>query len=299
MSPLNHPESNDDGIVIETPIVGFMGPPGNGKSVAINTVEFEGNREQLGQTLGFDRALQVGVARKSTSRAGRGADDRFKKSGLPEEAFDDPNMIGVYRLSNNNSLYGYHTDDLRAAEGTDLLIAEPSLHHIAELKQRIRGNFHVVFFASDRTYRNARLNGRGTEDAVEVKKRILEGDAQMIMASLLGADMARGVEDLTDADMVALFNAVRNAQDDGELARATAELDAYLATYVGGDAAAAKKYSASTAKLYTEDVRHVAPGMTRSIDHVITFDDSYITKDPMREGKFRKEILEQVVGILS
>lgn len=296
MSP--ETSSVEEMISIDTPIVGFMGPPGNGKSVAINTVEFADNREELGQKLELGRPLQVGVARKSTSRGGRGADDRFKKSGLPEAAFDDPNMIGVYRLSNNNALYGYHTDDLQAPEGTDLLIAEPSLHHIAELKDRIAGKLHVVFFASDRAYRDARLNGRGTEDPVEVKKRILEGDAQMIMADMLGADMARGVEALTDPDMVALFNAVRNAKDDAELKTATDELDRYLAAYVGGDQAAAKKYSAPTAKLYAGDVRHVAADGQPSIDHVITFDPSYITKDPMREGKFRTEILKQVEGVL-
>lgn len=294
---INTPHSSGDEIVIDTPIVGFMGPPGNGKSVAINTVEDAGNRAELGERLGLGRALQVGVARKSTSRGGRGADDRFKKSGLPEEAFNDPKMIGVYRLSNNNALYGYHTDDLRAPEGTDLLIAEPSLHHIAELKDRIRGRFHVVFFASDRAYRDARLNGRGTEDPVEVKKRILEGDAQMIMANMLGAEMGRTVEELTDPDMVALFAAVRSAKDDAEYARATAALEKYLAAYVGASESTAK-YAASTAKLYAGDTKHLGLGAEKSIDHVITFDPSYITSNPMKEGKFRKEILEQVEGAL-
>ncbi len=295
---MSHLERSDDDIVINTPIVGFMGPPGNGKSVAINTVEYADNRVEMGERLNLGRPLNVGVARKSTSRGGRGADDRFKISGLPESAFDDPNMIGVYRLSNNNALYGYHANDLRASEGTDLLIAEPSLHHITELKDRIRGRFHVVFFASDRAYRDARLNGRGTEDPVEVKKRILEGDAQMIMANMLGAHMARGVEELTDPDMVALFAAVRSAKDDAARAQAEAELKTYLAAYVGGDAATTEKYATSTAKLYAGDVAHLEVGADKSIDHVITFDPSYITKNPMQEGKFRKEILEQVEGVL-
>ncbi len=285
-------------IVIETPILGIMGPPGNGKSVAINIVEDVGNRAEVGEQLGLGRPLNVGVARKSTTRPNRGADDRFKKSGLPAEAFDDPRMIGKYVLSNNGAQYGYHADDLRAPEGTDMLVGEPSLHHIRELSERIDGELYSLFLASDRDYRFARLGGRGTEDPIEVKKRVLEGDAQTILVDMLGADLVASPEDLTDAEMVALFYAVRDAKDADELQRAVTALEQYLAGFAGVTGESAKKYAAPTAKLYAEDIRHVGSGES-PVDHIIVLDDTFLSKEPIRDGKYREKVLEQVRGLFS
>ncbi|MBP9751062.1 MAG: hypothetical protein KBC95_04430 [Candidatus Peribacteraceae bacterium] len=287
-----------DQIVIDTPILGIMGPPGNGKSVAINIVEDASNRTEIGDALGLGRPLNVGVARKSTTRPNRGADDRFKKSGLPNEAFDDPLMIGKYVLSNNGALYGYHADDLQAPEGTDVMVGEPSLHHIRELKDRISGQLHNVFLASDRDYRFARLGGRGTEDPVEVRKRVLEGDAQTILVDMLGADLNASPEDLTDPEMVVLFRAVRNANDADELQRAVTALEKYLAGFAGVTGEAAKKYAMPTAKLYAEDIRHVGAGEA-PVDHIIVLDDTFLSKEPIRSGKYRDQVLDQVRGLFN
>ncbi len=270
-------------------VLGFMGPPGTGKTVAMEIVEHEPNRQAVGQTLGLGRALNVGVARKSTSRPSRGADDRLKESGVAVEEFDKPEMIGVYTLSNNGAKYAYRASALQA-DGVDVLIAEPSLHHIEDVKNYLGGRLFTIFLAASRAYRLARLSGRGTEDPVEVRKRVLEGDAQIIIASMLGAEMSQGADALTDATMLEIFKKIHATTDDATVT----ELAQYLSAYAGGDADAAKKYGDSTAKLFAEDIRHVHGGK-KAIEHVITLDDSYLSKDPKNEGKYREEILAQLV----
>lgn len=274
--------------VKEPLVLGFMGPPGTGKTVAMEIVEHEANRKAVGDTLGLGRLLNVGVARKSTSRPSRGADDRLKESGVDEAEFDKPEMIGVYTLSNNGAKYAYRESALRA-EGVDVLIAEPSLHHIEAVKLHLGGRLFTIFLAASREYRLARLSGRGTEDPVEVRKRVLEGDAQIIIASMLGAEMSQGADVLTDSLMVEIFTKIQDSDDD----LAVGQLSQYLADYAGGDAEAAKKYGDTTAKLFAHDIRHVHGGQ-KAIEHVITLDDSYLSKDPKNEGKYREEILAQL-----
>lgn len=293
---MNSPSNDHD--EQESIVFGIIGAPGIGKSVAMRIVEDEENRKAVGVDLGRG-PIKVGVARKTTTRPNRGADDRMKESGVPAEEFANGEMIGVYTLSNNGAQYGYRASELNQT-GYDLLIAEPSLHHLTEVEEYLGDRLSTMMLVASRQYRLDRLGGRGTEDMAEVRRRVLEGDAQIIMANILGAPMEKSVEELTDPKMVELFLNIRSAADMDEAAPHIAALRQYLMDYVGeADAEKAAKYADTTSKSFAEEVRHlhVKEG-EEYISNVVTVDDSFLSEDPIRDGKFRAAILDIVGDVL-
>jgi len=290
----DYDQSNEE---ISSKVIGFMGPPGIGKSVAMNIVEHEPNRVAIGEMANLGRPLTVGVARKSTTRASR-TEDRMKESGLKvgtgEGEFNPDTMVGVYTLSNNGAMYGYRPEELNK-QGVDVLIAEPSLHHLTEMKEFLQDRLETTLLVATRDYRLARLGGRGTEDMAEVRRRVIEGDSQIIMAEILGAPLGKSASELTDARMTELFMEIRNAAE-GEVAGIVAKLEQYLIDYVQDpDAEGAASYAKKSAANFAEEVRHLAPKQGQSyIENVVTVDDSFLSSDVLNEGKFREAILEIV-----
>ena len=295
-APSNHEE--------ESIVFGFMGPPGIGKTVAMNIVEDEANRAELGKRLGIEGPVTVDVVRKSTTRDNRGKDDRLKESGLAVGTepgqFNPDTMIGVYTLSNNGAMYGYRPEELNKKTAR-ILIAEPSLHHLTEIEEYLGDRLTTTFLAATRQYRLDRLGGRGTEDPAEVRRRALEGDSQIIMANILNAPLGKPVEELTDAKMVELFMDIRTAEEGADLENAIAALRQYLHDYVQEqDEAKAAKYDAATAKSMAEELRHlhVKEGV-QYIANVITVDESFLSDNPIVSGKFRDAMLKIVEDALS
>ncbi len=280
-------------------VLGFMGPPGIGKTVAMNIIEDHKNRILVTENLGWDRTLEVGVARKSTTRENRGADDRLKESNLSDQEFDAGNMIGEYTLSNNGKRYGYRESELNKP-GADLLIAEPSLHHLEAINAYLRDRLQIVLLASSRQYRMDRLGGRGTENQAEVRRRVLEGDAQLIIAEMLKAPLKHTAMEWTDSTMVKIFTDIRDANsiDDARLHIDT--LAEYLADFAKDpDQVTGKKLADKAAQSFAEEIHHLphANGHTL-IDHVLEVDESYLSRDPLRRGKYRYKLLQTVGDIL-
>lgn len=295
---MNAPAYNHD----EAPVLGFMGPPGIGKTVAMNVVRDEANRAAIGHILGRDGPITVGVVKKSTTRASR-TEDEMKESGLAEgtgpNEFDENTMVGVYTLSNNGAKYGYRPEQLNQSEA-DLYIAEPSLHHLTDIKDFLGDRLTTTFLAATRQYRLDRLGGRGTEDMAEVRRRVIEGDAQIIMANILGAPLGKSVEELTDQAMVDLFLEIRSAESEEAAAPAIEKLRQYLIAYVQEpDGEKAAKYGEGTSKNFAEEVRHLhaKPGH-QYIEKVVTVDESFLVPNPLKEGRFREAMLAIVGDIL-
>jgi hypothetical protein len=298
---MNTPPSHDE--TPESQVFGVIGPPGIGKTVAMNIVRDEANRLELGNRLNLGRPITVGVARKSTTRASR-TEDEMKESGLEVGTgpgqFDPDTMIGVYTLSNNGAMYGYRPEELNK-DTADLLIAEPSLHHLTEIEEYLGDRLTTTFLAATRQYRLDRLGGRGTEDPAEVRRRVIEGDSQIIMADVLRAPLGMSVEDLTDPAMVEIFRNLRSAESEEATAAGIEALEQYLLAYVQEpDAEKAAKYATTTAKNFAEEVRHlhVKDGVTY-IANVVTVDESYLSKNPLQDGKFREAILAIVGDVLA
>ncbi len=277
-------------------VFGFMGAPGTGKTAAMNVVEAPENLQEIAARLGKD-SLTVDVAKKATSRENRGADDRFKISGMPRENFENnPEMIGRYILTNNGAYYAYPKSEFE--KDADILVAEPSIHHLDAVKAHLGDRLVTIMLVASRAYREARMTERGTEEMSQVLKRLVEGDAQTWLVNKLGGGNLVKVEELIDADLNAIFNRMYEAKDDAAAVTALQqEFTDWLANHVMGGAEAddaTKKFAADAAKEYTHLVTSLTPVSGKIVEMMMVLDDSYLSSNFIKEGKFREEILNTV-----
>lgn len=166
-------------------IFGFMWAPGLGKTVAMNIAEHPENLKALKETLWMENDLTVDVVKKDTSRPNRWADDRLKNSWIPEQNFIDnkDKYVWEYTLTNNNAKYAYHVDELN--KKADILVAEPSIHHLSAMKAYLQDRLVIILIAADTEYRKIRMGGRWTEEESQINKRLIEWDVQLFIASKL------------------------------------------------------------------------------------------------------------------
>ena len=153
-------------------IIWFLWAPWLGKTVAMHVVENEENLKDVQNSLGREDAVTVGVARKATSRPSRWADDVLKISGVPEEEFVEhkDDYVGEYTLTNNNAKYAYPKSELQ--KEADILVAEPSIWHLWEMKKYLWDRLVVTLIAADTNYRKERMNWRWTEEESQINKRM-------------------------------------------------------------------------------------------------------------------------------
>ena len=104
---------------------------------------------------------------------------------MPAEDFTEnkDQYVGEYTLTNNNAKYAYPVNELN--KEADILVAEPSIHHLSVMKAHLKDRLVVILIAADTEYRKVRMNGRGTEEESQVNKRVIEGDVQIYIASKL------------------------------------------------------------------------------------------------------------------
>ncbi len=281
---------------------GFMGAPGTGKTAAMAVLEHDKNLKHLKKQLKLDRDLSYAIARKATSRPSRGADDRFKIAGLPEDYFKDDKMIGVYVLANNGSLYGYHPDEFQ--HGADIIVAEPSIHHIRAVKDHLGKRLTTVLLVADNPYRLERMNGRGTEDPKQIQQRLVEGDAQVYVANMLTGGLKDRYDNMIDAGRLIddglhdQFEAISASAESGDAESADQGLYEFLLKYVAGDAGVndpdVQKYAKGAVAEYGPLIRKATQSVMEQglIDYIIALDQSYYHPNFLVEGKFRDEIVD-------
>lgn len=179
-------------------IIWFLWAPGLGKTVAMNVVENEQNLKDVQDSLGREDAVKVWVARKATSRPSRWADDRLKISGVPEEEFVEhkDDYVGEYTLTNNNAKYAYPKAELQ--KDADVLVAEPSIWHLWEMKKYLWDRLVITLIAADTNYRKERMNWRWTEEESQINKRLVEWDVQIFIASKLSGEQGKILPNLID-----------------------------------------------------------------------------------------------------
>lgn len=200
-----------------TKIFWFMWAPWLWKTVAMNIVENSENLEQIKTDLWKEQDLNVWVVRKSTSRPSRWADDRLKISGVPEQDFIDnrENYIWEYTLVNNWAKYAYSKEELW--KDWDILIAEPSIHHLATMKDHLKDNLVVVLIAADTNYRKVRMNWRWTEELSQINKRLIEWDVQIFVASKLSGKEWESLSKLIDPKWLEIYNKIYSSWWSAEL----------------------------------------------------------------------------------
>ena len=189
-------------------IIWFLWAPWLGKTVAMNVVENEQNLKDVQESLGWENPVKVWVARKATSRPSRWADDRLKISGVPEEEFIEhkDDYVGEYTLTNNNAKYAYPKAELQ--KDADILVAEPSIWHLWEMKKYLWNRLVVVLIAADTNYRKERMNWRWTEEESQINKRLVEWDVQIFIASKLSGEQGKILPNLIDSKGLEIYEKI-------------------------------------------------------------------------------------------
>lgn len=278
-------------------IFGFIWAPGVGKTVAMNIVEHPDNIRELSSVLGRDP--QINVVRKSTTRPNRWADDRLKISGVPEEHFDaeKDNYIGEYVLTNNGARYAYHVDELQ--KEWDILIAEPSIHHLWVIKDYLKDNLVLILLAWDSNYRETRMNGRWTEEISQIRKRLVEWDVQIFIASQFSWDNWKNLEKLIDTEWYAVYEKAFSSTEENE-AEVFEEMKEYFTNYIWWDDI--ETFAHEAAKEYMKLLKKSADHKGQKLfDHIVVKsleDEMKVTGDFLKEGIFRDTIVNIVKSYL-
>ena len=198
----------------------------------MNVVENEQNLKDVQESLGREEAVKVWVARKATSRPSRWADDRLKISGLSEDDFikhkDD--YVWEYTLTNNNAKYAYPKAELQ--QDADVLVAEPSIWHLWEMKKYLWDRLVITLIAADTNYRKERMNGRWTEEESQINKRLVEWDVQIFIASKLSGEEWKNLPSLIDPKWFEIYEKIYQSGWDEKYLW---ELRDYIFNLVGED----------------------------------------------------------------
>lgn len=241
-----------------------MWAPWLGKTVAMNIVENKINLKSIQTDLWMEEELTIDVVKKDTSRPNRGADDRLKNSWIPEEKFtqEKDKYVWEYILTNNNAKYAYHTDELN--KEADILVAEPSIHHLSVMKTHLKDRLVVILIAADTEYRKVRMNGRGTEEESQVNKRVIEWDVQIYIASKLSGEEWEMLSKMIDPKWYQIYEEVFTAaKNDEELMK---KMETYFLELVGEE-----KFAKEATQEYFKMIRNNAQvGKNEKLfDHII------------------------------
>lgn len=282
------------GDVLDPIVFGVMGGPGTGKSYVMNLISE--NSEEISEQLDLGRSLIVNIAKKSTSRPNRGEDDVWKESGVSEEEFlntegvvrEGENFVGIYKLANNNSYYGYRPKAFE--QSADILVAEPSIHHLTTIKSKLGGKLFMVCLVANRQYREDRMNGRGTEDLDQVKKRLDEGDIQLFLLDRLTEGLEKPLEELIDPDLYEALKEVEKTKDDEDSFRKSV---GNLESLIGSQA---KEY----AELIKNMKINVDPENKFELANAIIYlDESYLASDEIDEtGRTKNKMRDVVLNLV-
>lgn len=213
----------------------------------------------------MENDLTIDVVRKATSRANRGADDRLKISGVPEEDFTDnqDQYVGEYILTNNGAKYAYPVDELN--KEADILVAEPSIHHLSVMKAHLKDRLVVILIAADTEYRKVRMNGRGTEEESQVNKRVIEGDVQIYIASKLSGEDGEMLSKMIDPKGHEIYEEIYTTTE-GNDEELTKKMEDYFLGLVGEE-----KFAKEATEEYFKMIRNntKAGENEKLFDHII------------------------------
>lgn len=267
----------------------FIWAPGTWKTTAMNIVENEENREEVGRDTWFGTP-SFDVVRKATSRENRWSDDRLKLSWIPEtDITENPEKyIWQYRLTNNNAVYAYPIDELE--KDADVLVWEPSMHHLSTMKEALKDRLITVFIAADTEYRKVRMNWRWTEEESQVNKRVLEWDVQIYIASKISWEDWKILEWLIDSKLKEILdNIYTNWLNETN----SLSLKDYIYSLVWDE-----NFADKSAKEYANMILEDTKSKNKKLfDHIIvrTLEkDKSEEGDFLRHGQFRDEVISIV-----
>ena len=275
----------------------FMWAPWLWKTVAMNIAEHKDNLKSIKEDLWLENDLSIDVVRKATSRENRGADDRLKISWVPAEDFTEnkDQYVGEYTLTNNNAKYAYPVNELN--KEADILVAEPSIHHLSVMKAHLKDRLVVILIAADTEYRKVRMNGRGTEEESQVNKRVIEGDVQIYIASKLSWEDGEMLSKMIDPKWYDIYEEIYLSWgDDADL---TKKMEEYFLGLVGEE-----KFAKEATQEYFKMIKNntKAGADTKLFDHIIVRSlekDQLAGDNFLTQGDFRDSIVSVIKKHLS
>ncbi len=258
----------------EGKVFGVLGAPGAGKTYVMSIIEEAS--DFIGERLNINRPIMITVVKKSTTRESRGDDDRLKEAGVDPSEFTEEKMIGIYTLSNNGQQYGYRRNSFEVK--AHLSIAEPSIHHLKDIRDYLGSRLFTISLIASRSYRNDRLNGRGTEDVEQVNKRLNEGDLQIYMLNKIVGGLKTHPRDLMDKTLHDLLEQLESTNFED-----TSKLEALVG---------------SQASEFVDVLKRLEKDPSL-IHHIVYLDESYLSTPENPNTKLRDEVLDSVIQAIS
>lgn len=277
-------------------ILAFMGASGSGKDLAIEILTSLPGRQSVSQKLELTEPISIRVVPKLTDRPPRITE--VSKMPVTIDEFTNHhqqgNLIGEYQLKSNGHRYAYRLEDFTQTCKDQFLIAEPSVLHILELKEKFGDHLHCTFLTSTRGYRERLLIKRGTESPEEIKKRLDEGDGQTFVALLLAGK---------PPEFIGKFVSEEIAKDFQQLLAAEPETWNSLNSF----SSLRDKIGTELVDILEQVVTHKGQVVDELInierfhtfiDDIVILDDKFITDNPYQAGLFSESIIDTATRLL-
>jgi isopentenyl-diphosphate delta-isomerase len=278
-------------------ILGFAGPSGSGKDVALQILQSDANRLQLGFYLNFDpgESINVRVVPKITTRPARVKE--VSKIPVTPEEFDkylaQNELVGVYTLFSNGQRYAYRKADFERQGNEDLLLAEPSILHFRELKRVYGDRIHLTFLAARRDYREKLLHLRQSEQESEIIKRLNEGDGQTLLALVMMKKEDNYIAEFISQEIFSLYQGLNQAGAEG-----FQQAQEQLNLLIGQDLTHMLIESLSNIGNPIDTLLDIDQEMVGiPIDQMLALDDSYFSDHPFTEGRLFNAVIQEAVRL--
>lgn len=277
-------------------ILAFMGASGSGKDLAIEILTSLPGRRTVAKKLELSEPVSIRIVSKVTDRPAR--DTEVTKIPVSEEDFTNlqraGKLIGEYQLRSNGCRYAYRMEDLTQTCKEEFLVAEPSILHILELKEKFGDQIHCTFLTSSRGYRERLLKKRGTESPAEIIKRLDEGDGQTFVALHLAGKSADFISQFVSPEIAADFQKLLSSSPD------TWKQQGYLLGLrekIGPELVDILENVITHKGKVVDELINIDRFQT-FIDDIVILDDKFITDNPYQAGLFSESIIDTATRML-
>ncbi len=277
-------------------ILAFMGASGSGKDLAIEILTSLPGRRSVSKKLELSDPVSIRVVPKVTDRTPRVTE--VSKDPISAEEFtslkERGKLIGEYTLRSNNNRYAYRLEDLTQTCREEFLVAEPSVLHILDLKEKFGDQIHCTFLTSSRGYRERLLRKRGTESPEEIRKRLDEGDGQTVVALLLAGKSTDFIGQFVSPEISSDFQKLLDTDpkawnSNGELRTLQDKIGSELVDIL-------ENVIAHRGKVVDELIN--IDRFQTFIDDIVILDDKFLTENPYEAGLFSESIVDTATRML-
>jgi len=277
-------------------ILAFMGASGSGKDLAIEILTSLPGRRRVAKKLELNEPVSIRIVSKITDRPPRSTE--VTKIPVAEDEFSklhsEGQLIGEYTLRSNGSRYAYRLEDLTQTCKEEFLVAEPSILHILELKEKFGDQIHSTFLTSSRGYRERLLQKRGTESAEEITRRLDEGDGQTFVALHLAGKPIDFISQFISPEITADFQKLLSSPPE------TWNKQGYLIKLrekIGPELVDILENVIPHKGKVVDELINIERFQT-FIDDIVILDDKFITDNPYQAGLFSESIIDTATRML-